>query len=336
MIMKRILGLLMLLTGLTILAVALIGAYFAGDVLGYVADGLTNSLTLATQSLDAAADTLELSRSSMNDVSAGLEAAVGATTNTSRTLNDSRPLIDNVAAVTTQEVPEAVEGIQAALPNLIEVASILDRTLVTLSTVGIDRDIPLPFGGSIPLRFDLGIDYDPDVPFDASLRVFESSLEGLPESLRGLEDDLQSTNMNLATLSNDLLTISDNIATINTQIDEITPLLDQYADLVTQLNLTVAQVEGRIESSLNMARIGIIALLIAVGLTQLAPIYLGWELLTGRREQQIYTYTEAPQPEINAPIIRPMNENSIIAPIIPADGETHQATSADEEHHAPS
>ncbi|HNS38761.1 MAG TPA: hypothetical protein PKJ56_00770 [Promineifilum sp.] len=290
MFMRRILGLIMLLTGLTILVLALIGAYYAGDTIGKVAEGLSSNLTLAVDSLDTAADTLELSRNSLGDVVTGLDTIVAATANASRTLNDSRPLIDNVAIVTSQEVPETIEGMQAALPNLIEVASVVDATLTTLSSIGIDQDIPLPFGGSIPLRFDLGINYNPTTSFDESLRTFEGSLEGLPESLRGLEDELQATNASLATMSNDLQATSDNLSTINAWIADTGPLLDQYIGLIDRLRETLKQAGDRLDNSLRLVRFGSVALLVTIGLTQLAPIYLGWELLTGRRDPVKYEH----------------------------------------------
>lgn len=305
MYLRRILGFIMLLTGVVILALALAGAYLAGDVLGSLSDGLADSLTLAAQSLDSARDTLALASDTLSDVNGGLGTAVTATANAGQTLNDSRPLLDNVAAVTTQEVPEAVEGIQAALPNMIEVASVIDRTLTTLSSVGIDREIPLPFGGSIPLQFDLGIDYNPETSFDDSLRVFETSLTGLPESLRGLEDDLQATNASLATLATDLQATSDNLTIINTRIGEIGPLMDQYTALVDELSRTVTQVEANLDGRLDVLRLSIIGLLIAVGLSQLAPIYLGWELMTGRRPRH-----EAPL------LVTPVTPVAIVAPPI--------------------
>lgn len=286
MIVRRIFGLIMLLTGLTIMAFSLIGAYFAGDAISKMAEGISNNLALSIDGLDASADALILSRNSLGDVVTGLDTVVAATANASRTLEDSRPLINNVAIVTTQDVPKTIEGVQATLPNLIEVASVVDATLVTLSSVGIDQNIPTPFGISIPLKFDLGIDYNPTVPFDASLRTFGDSLEGLPESLRGLGDDLETTNSSLATMSNDLQATSDNLATINNWIRDTGPLLDQYIELISRLRGTVEKAEGRLNSSLMMIRFATIALLVAVGLTQLAPIYLGWELLTGRRNQK--------------------------------------------------
>jgi len=288
MIIRRVLGLIMLLTGLTLLIASLAAAYFAGDILDGFADSINRSIEVASTSLDAARDTLELARDSISDVDGGLATAVTATAGAARTLDESRPLIDNVATVTTQEVPEAVEGMQAALPNMIEVAAVIDKTLTTLSSVGIDQTIPLPFGGSIPLRFDLGIDYNPATSFDESLRVFETSLVGLPESLRGLEDDLAATNSNLASLSTDLQATSDNLATINTRISGLSDLFDQYTLLIDDVAGLLAQIETQLGPRLELIRLVAVALLIALGLSQLAPIYLGWELLTGRRDPQPY------------------------------------------------
>lgn len=317
MIIKRILGLIMLIAGLALLILALAGAYFAGDVIGALGDGVATSLTLAGQSLESARDTLVVARDTINDVYGGLDTAVGATANSARIMADSQPLLDNVTTVTTQEVPEAVEGIQAALPNMIEVATVIDNTLTTLSAVGIDREIPLPFGGSIPLRFDLGIDYDPETSFDDSLRGFEASLTGLPESMRGLESDLQTTGDNLALLATDLQATSDNLATINTRVGEILPLLDQYAALVEELSATVTQLQAQVGDRLETVRLGAIAFLIAAGLAQLAPIYLGWELLAGRRDRPAPAVVETPV--VPAPIIYP-------SPAIPATASAPAAT----------
>ncbi len=293
MIIKRILGLIMLLTGLILLVSAFAGAFFVGDAIGRLTERVTTSLEVAGQSLAAAGDTLTLTRDSINDVTGGLTTAVDATASAARTLEQSRPLVDSVTAVTTQEVPEAIEGMQAALPNMIEVAAVIDTTLRTLSSIGIDQDIPLPFGGSFPLRFDLGIEYAPETSFDQSLRVFEASLTGLPESLRGLEDELTTTNNNLASLSSDLQATSDNLTTINARMGEFLPLLDRYIMLVDQFGETIDQADDQLASRLELLRVGSIFLLVALGLSQLAPIYLGWELLTGRRNPPSQTIIQS-------------------------------------------
>ena len=283
MVLKRILGLIMLMTALAILAFSLAAAVYVGQVLAEVGDSIQANLALVSDSLDTARDTLALSRDTFGDVGGGLGTAVDATANAARTVSESRPLIDNVTTVTTQEVPEAIEGIQNTLPNMIQVAGVIDRALRTLGSVGIDRTIPLPFGGSIPLQFDLGIDYAPATTFDDSLRGFQTSLDGLPESLRGLETDLQATRDNLGTLSADLQATSDNLALINNRVGEVLPLIDQYTVLVDDLSVTIARVSADLEQQLDTLRLGILAGLVFLALSQLAPLYLGWELLSGRR-----------------------------------------------------
>jgi hypothetical protein len=284
MVIRRILGLIILLTALVILGSSVYAAYFVGDALAELGAGIRDNLALAGQSLDTARNTLALSRDTFSDVNGGLGSAIAATANASRTVGDSRPLIDNVGVVVTQEVPEAVEGIQNALPNMIEVAGGIDSTLRTLSSIGIDRTINLPFGGSIPLQFDLGIDYAPSVPFDNTLRGFQASLDGLPESMRGLETDLQTTSANLGALATDLQAASDNLGVINSRVGEVLPLIDQYLALADQAGAAIDRVDANIETQLEVLRLGSIAVLVFLALSQLAPLYLGWEMLTGRRD----------------------------------------------------
>ena len=284
MVIRRILGLIILLTALVIFGAGLYAAYTVGDALAEVGAGIRDNLALASQSLDTARNTLALSRDTFSDVNGGLGSAIAATANASLTVRDSRPLIDNVGVVVTQEVPEAVEGIQNALPNMIEVAGGIDSTLRTLSSIGIDRTINLPFGGSIPLQFDLGIDYAPAVPFDNTLRGFQASLDGLPESMRGLETDLQTTSANLDALATDLQAASDNLAIINSRVGEVLPLVDQYLALADQAGAAIDRVDANIDTQLDALRLGAVAVLVLLALSQLAPLYLGWELLTGRRD----------------------------------------------------
>ena len=284
MVIRRILGLIILLTALVILGGSVYAAIFVGDALAELGAGVRDNLALASQTLATARTTLALSRDTFSDVNGGLGTAVAATANASRTVGDSRPLIDNVGVVVTQEVPEAVEGIQNALPNMIEVAGVIDGTLRTLSSIGIDRTINLPFGGSIPLQFDLGIDYAPAIPFDNTLRGFQASLDGLPESMRGLETDLQTTSANLGALATDLQAASDNLGVINSRVGEVLPLIDQYLALADQAGAAIDRVDANVETQLETLRLGSIAVLVFLALSQLAPLYLGWEMLTGRRD----------------------------------------------------
>lgn len=284
MVFRRIFGAIILIIGLTILVLGLLGAYYVGGVIDSVEQSLVGSLNTAAQSAEAAYQTLLLAQGSVDEVATGLGTAAETTGNLSTAVLQTKPLLENLNTVTTEEVPEAIEGIQETLPSVIEVADVIDNTLSTLSRIGIDRTIDLPFGGSIPLRFDLGIDYNPAVPFDDSLRSFGGSLDGLPESLRGLKSDLDNTTAGLLVVSRDLDALSANLSAINTQIAETQPLIDRYVVLVEEIRDNLSRAQERLDEQLQTVRWILTALLLFLGLSQLSSIYLGYELLTGRRE----------------------------------------------------
>ena len=60
MIIRRVLGLIMLLTGLTLLIASLAAAYFAGDALDGLAHSIHRSVEIAPTTQGAARRTLEL------------------------------------------------------------------------------------------------------------------------------------------------------------------------------------------------------------------------------------------------------------------------------------
>jgi ABC-type transporter Mla subunit MlaD len=140
----------------------------------------------------------------------------------------------------------------------------------------------------------LGIDYDPEIPFGQTIGAFEGTLDGLPESLRDLEDDLTTTTDNLGVLSDNLLTISDDLDTINQNVNNLVPLLDQYTLLINDLQAAIDGALERIPAQLDALRLGIIIGLALLALSQLAGLYLGYELLSGRREARVTTVMVTP------------------------------------------
>ncbi len=283
-IIRRILGVIILLVGLSILGLGLFGAFTVGDAVGDIATSVENALVFADDSLTAARETIVFSQDTLVDVSAAVDTAVATTLNVSKAVSDSQPFIANVNSILTEELPTNLETLQATLPAVTDVAGVIDQTLTTLSNIGIDRTIDLPFNQSIPLQFDLGIDYNPEVPFDDSIRELSTSLEGLPASLRELDEDLTVTNDNLGVLSDDLVQASEDLDVINARISELSTLFNDYLVLIDQLSDSVADARTAIPAQLQMLQTGVIIGLVLLGLSQLASIYVGYELLAGHRD----------------------------------------------------
>jgi hypothetical protein len=197
-------------------------------------------------------------------------------------MSDMQPLLQSTTTVVTQDVPDNIEAVQATIPNIAQVAGVIDRVLRRLSEFGISQTIPIPFN-PITLEFDLGIDYAPDEPFDDTIWELGDSLEGMPEELRSLEQDLGILTEDLELLTANVETASGDIERVNEEIAQFLPIIDEYLIIVSQINDSLLSFKSQISSQLEMLKTVLIAVLVLLSLTQLAPLYLGWELLSGQR-----------------------------------------------------
>lgn len=279
---RRLVGLIIIIIGLGGIALSVIGMTAAPRLIDTIGDNLEANLVLVSESLDTVQETLLLAQSTITEVTGGLDTVEESAVHLGQTLNQTRPLLDQVSTIASDEVPQSLDAIQATLPDLVQVAAAVDDTLTILNRFKIDEQI---FG--IPIQYDLGIDYDPAVPFDESISQIGRSFETLPGQLRDLDDYVVVANDNLALISEDVLAISQDLDGVNGRIAELDPLLEEYLRLVVELNDSTRQTRQIILNELaNLKRIVTIALA-WVALSQLAPLYLGLELLRGRRDAEI-------------------------------------------------
>jgi hypothetical protein len=261
--------------------------------------GVDTNLYLLSQSLATIPESLILAKQIVNDVNDSLVTVEQTADDVSLALADTQPLLTEVEEIVSNDVPNSVEAVQASLPNMVEVAGAIDNTLTTLNNFAVDRsiDIPNPFSDeplySFDLNFDLGIDYDPDVPFDQTVRELGTSIEGLPEQLRGLGEHVDRSNANLQNISDNITTVADDLAVVNGRIAELDPLLDEYGRIVTELQDQTRLLRAGINTQLEGIKQTINIVMIWFILTQIAPLYLGWELVTGRRIADIREVKEA-------------------------------------------
>jgi len=283
---RRLIGLVILLATLVVLIVLFAAAYYFGSALDVVAERVDVTLTLTVETLETVSATLSQTQSALVSINASLDTAAQTTANLSTTVVDTIPLLEQVAVVVSDQLPENVENIQAAIPNIAAVATVVDNTLTRLAAFKIDQTIPIPFN-PIEIQYDLGIEYDPEVPFGDSMEQLGEGLEGLPEELRALRGELEISASNLQTLSEDLNTASGDVKSINAELAKFIPLLDQYLDLVAKAVAGIENIHADIFTNLEVVKLVGTALLLALALTQLAPLVVGLDLLTARHEPQV-------------------------------------------------
>lgn len=282
MLMRRIIGAAMLLIGVTGIALSIVGTILSRQLVDDIGAGMETSLTLTAQSLETVEDTLILTRVMIGQVNDGIYTVEETAITLGRTLSETEPLLTQVIQVAARDIPNSLEAVEEALPNVVEVAGSIDSTLRLLSALQVERRIL-----GVPLRFDLGIHYEPTVPFDESVALVGDSLEGMPEQLRSLEDSLETANSNLAGISDNVYALANDLETINQSVAQILPLLDEYQRLIVETGDIVRQTRANIQNQVASAKLILTIIFVWAGLTQAAPIYLGNELLWGRRGKGI-------------------------------------------------
>lgn len=279
--MRKVLGWLMLVIGVSGIFLSILGIISGRQLVDAIGDSLRSNMTLTIDSLDTVRETLVLTKTTVAELETGLETATETAGSVSVALAETGPLLVESSLVVTQDVPQSIETLQDSMPGLIEVSGAIDSTLRTLSGFAVSRTIL-----GIPLSFDLGVEYDPDIPFDQSVRELGASLEGMPQQLRGLEDVLDTTNENLQVISQDLGRLGADLEGMNANLDEVGPLIDEYINIVTEIGDNTRQSRSLLAGQLQQAKLVLTLIMIWFGLLQIAPIYLGWELIHGRRETE--------------------------------------------------
>lgn len=276
--MQRLLGIIMLVIGLAGIVLSIAGAIVGRELIADIGQSLDDNLRLTLESLQTVNESLILTKTTVGQIGDALETMEVTADNVAVSLDESRPLLQQTSQVVGGDVADGIESFQAGIPALVEVADTIDTTLITLSRFRIDRQIL-----GIPLRYDLGINYDPEIPFARTIEDIGASMEGLPEELRTLQLYLEVTDENVMEIGGNIATIADDLAAVNESVDELEPLLDEFVTTITEFSDNTRQTRVVMQEQLDTFQLVWTVVMVWLALTQAAPIYLGAELLLKRR-----------------------------------------------------
>lgn len=289
---KRILGIIVLLVGLGGVGLSVAGTVLSWRVVESAGISLDQNLQLLSQTLDNAHNTLTLVKTTIEQTNTGLATVNTTVTHLAQTVNQSRPLLTQVDNIVSKEVPTTLIAVQNTIPNMAEVAGAIDAALSTLSNFQFEQNIL-----GLPITFDLGIEYDPNQRFDDSITAMGESLVGLPEQMQTLSVYLGVADENLGQMSRDITQIAGNLETINNSVQQVQPLLDEYLRIITETNDNLRLMRSNLPARFTQLKTILLIVFIWIGLTQIAPLYLGWEMVRNRPLAQEEAAATSPTPQ---------------------------------------
>jgi hypothetical protein len=239
--------------------VTLVATVVGIRLIGSLDRSLNDSVGVAAEAIDALGATVELAGETTARLTVTLRRTAATTRDLSAALSDAEGVLRATADISEEQVAGSVAGVEDALPALVQVAAVIDRTLSALSAI--------PFGP----------DYDPEEPLDTSLRTVQAELDGLPEALREQAELIRDA-------SRDLRTARVGTAAIADDLDGLVSTLERSTDLIAQYEATAGQARELVAAEdlsgqLVAARVLLLILGVTVALGQLLPLGAGWLLL---------------------------------------------------------
>ena len=129
------------------------------------------------------------------------------------------------------------------------------------------------------LGFGLGIEYNPDEPMDQSIDAIGKSFDGIPERLRGMSGSIKTANSNLSVMSTNLVMIGSDLHEINASLAKYPDLFNKYLESAVTARQRLQALQVELHNDVQYIKTGLIVFLIWLGFAQLAPLYLGIELV---------------------------------------------------------
>ena len=227
----------------------------AAGVAGWLALEMVAATVEVAPQIDEAAEPseelLDIVDSTVTNVRDSLTVVADASGQLGESTDSVADIVESVADLTTGRIPATLSTLEASLPGLIDTAQVIDETLRTLSFVGVQ--------------------YDPEVPFDEALAEVHSQLEGLPELITEDGEELRSLVPRIRQAGEDSRRLVENIEAIDADLAEAQEVIAEYDDTVAELR-GLRTVATDVSTLVPIARVALVVLVVS----GLATAVVGW------------------------------------------------------------
>ncbi|MDX1620843.1 MAG: hypothetical protein R3320_07630, partial [Nitriliruptorales bacterium] len=255
---RKAVGRVLLGIGVAGVVLAIVGTIVGWRLLAQLDGALESTLGATEVALDALDSSVALADVTVSRIEGTLESTGSSTADLGVAIEDAAVSLDGIAALSENEVADSLAAVERSLPALIDVASVIDTTLGALSRV--------PFGP----------EYDPDEPFDDSLREIQREMDGLPEGLREQASLIRDGRDSLRELGTGVEDLAEDLETMAGVLSAADALLDDYAAAADQARGAVDESVGTLDTQLTVARWLVVGLGLVLAVGQLVPVGAGW------------------------------------------------------------
>lgn len=249
------------IVGIAGLIAALVSGLLGIAVVLSVSNSMDRSLEVTSDAVTAADETVELAAATVGIVSESFSTLVPSAGVAATAFADAATVIADTTAVVTVDVPDALDAVLDAMPAIESTATVIDGALRVLSFVGVD--------------------YDPEIPFEDAVAELETAIAPLPDQLRAQTEPLDALAEDFEDFGMATAEISEDLVALQRQLEEAELLLETYASTAVEATAVVTDIRSDLAWQ-RWLMVGVV-LLVSLGFVtiQVVPLSLAQRLRSG-------------------------------------------------------
>jgi len=258
--MQRRLGWLMIAAALVGMVAAVLGVVVAWRLLSGIDTATTDSLAVTVDALDSIEDTIDVADGTVTATSDALSELEVTLSTLADSLDTGGDVVADTASLTGTAAPALADA---------------TITLRQMEAIGSRIDSFLAGVASIPFTPD----YDQEAGLGATFGRLADDIEPLDDEFAATARSLETFEGSLAELRTDVDDLVITIGRVNTELTEGEDLLAQYRTNVSEARTVANQSLADISQDQSTLRLLVMLAAVAFALAQLAPLWLGLNLL---------------------------------------------------------
>jgi uncharacterized protein YukE len=281
-ILRRILGILVMVAGLLGLVLSLAGLVGVWVAKPTVAVYASSTIETLNNSVVTSQNVMDITGQALGGTIDSVDALSAMLSTTAATVEDTKPVLDGFDNMMATTLPSTLRAATDSLYGAQEAAQVLENTIKSLDAFRF-------LLSGMPLLGDLaaqpGESYNPEKPLADSLGELASNLEGIPDTFVQMSANLSATDENLAAVQGNLVTMSDSVKLISSSLSEYQRMISQSKSSMDNLRSILTTIQSNLATILNAAAIVLSLFLAWLLAAQVVMLSQGWELFQGTADR---------------------------------------------------
>ncbi len=283
-IVRRILGVLVMIAGILGLVISLAGLITVWVVKPKVVDYANTTIGMLNANAITSKNVMEITGQVLEATIGSVDALSTMLSTTAATVEDTMPILDEIEILMAVTLPSTLGATTDSLYTAQEAAQVLERTIRSLNAFRYLLSATPLVGG---LLGQPGEPYNPEKPLADSLGELAANLEGLPDTFTEMSANLNATDENLVSLQGNLITMSDSVGLISSSLGEYESMINQSNSSMDNLTSSLTDIQKNLATILNWTAIVLSLFFGWLLVAQVVMLSRGWELYQGTSEDTV-------------------------------------------------